>query len=128
MSPGLPQHAHQPIPLVRTSGNNCQVQCHAVKKIWPCNRRVKYLCTRYCALRTSLSYICRPASAILPTTVNGDFIDEYVDKVTLTGQAYLTDAVEVHTYIIKFTSGIQWQNPKWYRMPRRTTEDKISSH
>ena len=34
----------------------------------------------------------------------GDFIDEYVDKAPLTGQAYLTDAAEVHTYIIKFTS------------------------
>ena len=39
-----------------------------------------------------LSYICRPVSAIVPTTGYGDFIDEYVDKAPLTGQAYLTDA------------------------------------
>ena len=53
---------------------------------------------------TPLSYICRPVSTIVPTTGYGDFIDEYVDKAPLTGQAYLTDAAEVHTYIIKFTS------------------------
>ena len=44
-------------------------------------------------------------STIVPTTGYGDFIDEYVDKSHLTRQAYLTDAEEVHTYIIKFTSG-----------------------
>ena len=51
-----------------------------------------------------LSYICSPASAIIPTTVYGDFIDEYVDKAPLTGKVYLIDDAEVHTYIIKFTS------------------------
>ena len=40
----------------------------------------------------SLSYICMPASVIVPTTVYGGFIDEYVDKAPLTGQEYLTDA------------------------------------
>ena len=52
-----------------------------------------------------LSYICRPASAIVPTMGYGDFIDECMDKAPLTGQAHLTDAAEVHTYIIKFTLG-----------------------
>ena len=52
-----------------------------------------------------LSYICRPVSTIIPTKGYGDFIDEYVDKAPLDGQAYLTDAAEVHTYIIKFASG-----------------------
>ena len=52
-----------------------------------------------------LSYIYRPVSTIVPTTGYGDCIDEYVDKSTLTGPAYLTNAAEVHTYIIKFTSG-----------------------
>ena len=33
----------------------------------------------------------------------GDFIGEYVDKAPLTGQACLTDAAELHTYIINFT-------------------------
>ena len=42
---------------------------------------------------------------IVPTTGCGDFIDEYLDKAPLTGQVYLTNAAEVHTYIIKFTSG-----------------------
>ena len=54
---------------------------------------------------TPLSYICRPVSMIVPTTGYGDFIEEYVDKAPLTRQAYLTDAAEVHIYIIKFTSG-----------------------
>ena len=54
-----------------------------------------------------LSYICRPMSAIVPTTGYVDFIDEYVDKSPLTGKAYLNDAAEVHTYIFKFTSGNQ---------------------
>ena len=44
-------------------------------------------------------------NAIVPTTVYGDFIDENVDKAPLTGQTYFTDAVELHTYIINFTSG-----------------------
>ena len=52
-----------------------------------------------------LSYICKPVSTIVLTTGYGGFIDEYVDKAPLTVQAYLTDAAEVHTYIIKFTSG-----------------------
>ena len=52
-----------------------------------------------------LSYICRPASAIVPTTGYGNFIDEYVDKSPLTRKSYLTDAAEVHNYIIDFTSG-----------------------
>ena len=34
--------------------------------------------------RIPLSYICRPESTIVPTTVYGDFIDEYVDKSPLT--------------------------------------------
>ena len=44
-------------------------------------------------------------SEIVPTMVYGDFIDEYMDKAPLTVQAYLTDAAELHTNIIKFTSG-----------------------
>ena len=39
-----------------------------------------------------LSYICMQERTIVPTTVYGDFIDEYVDKAPLTGQAYFTDA------------------------------------
>ena len=35
----------------------------------------------------------------------GYFINEYVDRAPLTGQSYQTDAAEVHTYIVKFTSG-----------------------
>ena len=52
-----------------------------------------------------LSYICRPVSTNVPTASYGDFIEEYVDRSTLTGKAYLNNDVEVHTYIIKSTSG-----------------------
>jgi hypothetical protein len=31
-----------------------------------------------------------------------DFLDEYIDKAPLEGTAFITDAAEVHTYIIKF--------------------------
>ena len=44
-------------------------------------------------------------STIVPTTGYGDFIYEYVDKAPLTGKASFIDSAEVHTYIIKFTSG-----------------------
>ena len=52
-----------------------------------------------------MSYIRRPAITIVPTMGYRDFIDEYVYKSPITGKEYLTDAEEVHTYIIKFTSG-----------------------
>ena len=68
-----------------------------------------------------LSYICRPTSAIVPTTSYGDFIDEYVDKSSLTKKSYILTSLSSHR-------SIQWQKPRWYIMPRRTTEDSISSH
>ena len=39
-----------------------------------------------------MSYICRPASAIVPASGYGDFIYEYMDKAYLNGQEYLTYA------------------------------------
>ena len=38
-------------------------------------------------------------------SVYDNFIDEYVYKGQLVGQAFTTDAGEVHTYIVRFTSG-----------------------
>ena len=32
------------------------------------------------------------------------FIDEYVEKAPLVGQAFTTDAADLHTYIVRFTS------------------------
>ena len=37
--------------------------------------------------------------------VYDDFIDEYVDKEPLVGHAFMTDTAELHTYIVRFTSG-----------------------
>ena len=34
-----------------------------------------------------------------------DFLDEYINKVPLTGQSFLTNIGEVHTYLVKFTAG-----------------------
>ena len=45
----------------------------------------------------SLSCIWMIASAIVLAMGYGDFIDEYVDKAPLTGQAYFTDDAKVHT-------------------------------
>ena len=36
---------------------------------------------------------------------NNNFVDEYVDKAPIVGQAFTTNASEVHTYINKFNSG-----------------------
>ena len=38
-------------------------------------------------------------------TFNDDFIDEYVDKAPLFGQAFTTDTAEVNTYIVSLKSG-----------------------
>ena len=51
-----------------------------------------------------LSYLCRPTN-VQSKTVYDSFIYEYVDKAPLVGQAFTTDAAEVHTYIVRFTSG-----------------------
>ena len=37
--------------------------------------------------------------------VYDDFIDEYVDKAPLIGRSFTTNFAEVHTYILRFTSG-----------------------
>ena len=36
--------------------------------------------------------------------VDGNFIDEYVEKAPLVGQEFTTDAAEVYAYIVRFTS------------------------
>ena len=51
-----------------------------------------------------LSYVCRPPTVTPPAQYN-HFIDKYIDRAPLTGQTFKTDAAEVHTYIIKFTTG-----------------------
>ena len=51
-----------------------------------------------------MSYLCRPTN-LQEKSVYNNFIDEYIDKATLVGQAFMNDAEEVHTYIFRFTSG-----------------------
>ena len=54
--------------------------------------------------RVRLSYLCRPTN-VQEKDVYDDLMDEYVDKVPLVEHAFTTDAAEVHTYIVRFTSG-----------------------
>ena len=51
-----------------------------------------------------LSNICRPINVTIHANY-GYFIDEYVYRSPLTGQAYQTNAAEVHTYICKVHIG-----------------------
>ena len=51
-----------------------------------------------------LSYICRPNENPV-VDPNADFIDDYVNRAPLEGEAFRIDASEVHTYITNFTSG-----------------------
>ena len=50
-----------------------------------------------------MSYLCRPTN-VQAKAVYENFIDEYMDKAPLVGQALNTDAEEVHIYIVRFTS------------------------
>ena len=49
-----------------------------------------------------LCYIMRPENVVLKETYT-DFLDEYIDKASLTSDAFITDTKEVHAYIIKYT-------------------------
>ena len=50
-----------------------------------------------------LSYVCRP-TGVTPAATYADFLNEYIDRAPLTGTAFITDAAEVHTYLVKFIS------------------------
>ena len=51
-----------------------------------------------------MSYLCRPTN-VQAKSVYDNFIDEYVYKGQLVGQAFTTDAAVVCTYIVRFASG-----------------------
>ena len=51
-----------------------------------------------------LAYIIRTQDAPDPTP-RPDFLDEYVAMAELAGESFVSDANEVHTYIIKFIAG-----------------------
>lgn len=51
-----------------------------------------------------LNYIVRPKDVTQIENYD-DFLDEYVDCVSLQGNAFISDATEVHTYIVKFIAG-----------------------
>ena len=51
-----------------------------------------------------LSYVIRPNDVVLKD-VYDDHLDEYVDKAALEGPTFVSDAHEVHTYIVKFIAG-----------------------
>lgn len=52
-----------------------------------------------------LSYICRDYDQPLAYNPNLDFIENYILQAPLYGEAFTTDAAEVHTYLVNFMSG-----------------------
>lgn len=52
-----------------------------------------------------LSYVCRTNEFPLPYNENLDFMDNYVIRAPLTGDAFKVDAAEVHTYLVNFMAG-----------------------
>lgn len=52
-----------------------------------------------------LSYVCRTNDFPLPPDPNTDFMDNYVTRAPLTGDAFKVDAAEVHTYLVNFMAG-----------------------
>ena len=51
-----------------------------------------------------LSYIIRDETIQPRNVPHASFIDDYIDSAPLEGIAFITDAAEVHTYIVKFIS------------------------
>ena len=52
-----------------------------------------------------LSYVCRDNDQPAGYDTNLDFIENYIHKTPLYGEAYMVDAAEVHTYLVNFMSG-----------------------
>ena len=52
-----------------------------------------------------LSYVCRANDFPSPYDENMDFIDNYVMRAPLAGDAFKVDAAEVHTYLVNFMAG-----------------------
>ena len=51
-----------------------------------------------------LSYVCRENDQAIPHDPNLDYLDNYINQAPLYGDAYSTDAAELHTYLINFMS------------------------
>ena len=51
-----------------------------------------------------LKYICRENDTPNPAP-NADFLDDYINMASLTGEAYVIDSAQVHTFIVNFVSG-----------------------
>ena len=52
-----------------------------------------------------LKYVCRQHEIPIEGKVYPNFFDEYVEKAPLAGEAFLSDALEVHTFLISFIAG-----------------------
>ena len=68
-----------------------------------------------------LSYICRENEQALPHDPNIDYLDNYINQAPLYGDAYTTDAAEVHTYLTNFMSNNQTAEVKM--LPHATKND-----
>ena len=58
-----------------------------------------------------LSNVCRRDDALL-TVPNVEFMDDYVNRAPLSGEAFIIDATEVHIYIQSFISGNEMAEAK----------------
>ena len=51
-----------------------------------------------------LKYFCREDDIPNPSP-NANFLDDYINMAPLTGEAYVIDSAQVHTFIVNFVSG-----------------------
>ena len=51
-----------------------------------------------------LKYICRENDTPNPAP-NADFLDDYINMEPLSGESYVIDSAQVHTFIVNFVSG-----------------------
>ena len=65
---------------------------------------LNYLCAMPGRNRVPLKYICRENDTPNPAP-NTDFLDECINVAPLTGEAYIIDSAQVHTFIVNFVSG-----------------------
>ena len=64
---------------------------------------LNYLCTMPGRDGVPLEYIFRESDIPNPAP-NADFLDDYINMASLTGEAYVIDSAQVHTFIVNFVS------------------------
>ena len=65
---------------------------------------LNYLCAMPGRDGIPLKYICRENHTPNPAP-NADFLDDYINMEPLSGESYVIDSAQVHTFIVNFVSG-----------------------